>query len=69
MTEQQEKAIQELEKIREIGKVNMMSKNRVVEIANEKGYYNIVNEVTYIRKSGTVKVDSKKYVFLLEKMN
>ena len=67
LTKQQRKAIKELEKIRESGETNMFSKNRVVEIANREGYFNIVNEVTKMKGSRVV-VDTAKYIFLTKNM-
>jgi hypothetical protein len=67
MTKQQIKAIDELGKIRVSGKVNMMNKNKVLEIANYQGLFNLVDEVVEVKDS-RVMVNTKKYLFLLENM-
>lgn len=68
LTKQQRDAIKELDKIRESGETNMFAKNRVAEIANREGYYNIINEVTEMKGSRVV-VNTAKYIFLTKNMS
>ena len=61
------KAIDQLNQIRKEGNYNMISKNRVIEEANRKNFYDLVNYTTEVHGS-RIRVNSSRYFELLGKL-